>query len=270
MFSTPDPFAELARKGRIYFRSGLVQLSRDQERFTADLIEKLELAPDGQQAVPAGNGTFARTIEGSSENAEHRYEFTQTFSHGQLTYDLSLTVSFAVENGVARSPIASLNDKATSYDFSKDGFAVYVGGKLSSEDHWTGYMTCDYDGFLKRKVTVVAANGDRLEFSTRTLHPPCAAGMGCAGGIDWGALVRTRFERGQTVREVDDFFHLIYTAVHHDGGQKYIAIFGQPLGEVHGVAVLSEDPTRGGVDYLDAQLNVIATEEITERESQPE
>lgn len=255
--STWDIFGEYATKGRVTFAAGLVRLPRDQDSVEVDWIGKVELGPDRSEPTPAGAGVFTRTIEGTAEDGTYRYEYVQAYDLDGETYTLTFETAFVVSGGTAGDPLKTFDDAfiSTAEGFSTLDFTLtgeYQDGRVHA------FTTCMHTLYRDVPYDVTVENGDRLhldqKFRTGGLYKICPA-----------ELVGAAFVRGQERREVDEFFRLAYVASQHNWFQKFIVMFDQPVGAVHGLLVDEDDMTSGAsqMQYLDADLKVIDTAAVT-------
>ena len=255
--STWDIFGEYATKGRVTFAAGLFRLPREQASVELDWIEKVELGPEQTEPTPQGAGTFTRTIEGTADDGIYRYEYVQVYDLDGESYTLIFKTAFTVAGGVAAEPVKTFDeafistaDMYTTMDFMLTG--EYQDGRVH------GFTTCLHTLYRDVPYDVTVENGDQLHMDQKFR-------VGDICKICPAEIVGAEFVRGQERREVDDFFRLAYTASQHNWFQKFIIMFDQPVGAVHGLQVDEDDMTSGAsqMQYLDADLNVIDTAGIT-------
>ena len=258
-----DVFKHFTHQVRAICKPGEVILPREMETFEADWIERVEVSPDGVVLAPKGPGEFTRSIQGTPDEGKYYYEFAQTWEAGGQDYELMAGAVFVVEGGIMQEPVITLDEETLSLGY-KIGLSV-----VFPDQEWGGASCgCGFGSLRQWGVNIDTANGDKVYVRLKTVMSRCSPDMICAGGSGEGEVVFARFERGQTVREVDEFFQTAFTAVHHLGGQSYVVVFEQPVDAIHGIAVI-RDPMGGegeDLSYLDADLNVIETSEITFRE----
>ncbi len=258
-----DVFLHFAHQVRATCKPGQVVLPREIQTFEADWIERVEVSPDGAVLAPKGPGMFTRSIKGTADDGKYYYEFVQPYELNGQDFELAARVEFTVEGGVMLDPVMTLDEETLTTGYKIGLYVVFPDQERSGAS-----CACGFDLLRQWGVNITTANGDIVYLRLRTVMSRCPPGMPCAGGTGEGEVVFARFERGQTVREVDDFFQTAFTAVHHLGGQSYIVVFEQPVDAVRGIAVI-RDPLGGegkDLSYLDADLNVIGTSEITFRD----
>ena len=252
-----DIFGEYATKGRVTFKEGVFRLPREEESFSLDWIEKVELGPDRTEPVPQGGGTFTRTIEGTADDGIYRYEYMQAYDFEGQSYTLTFKTAFVVSGGVAGTQVKTFDDAfiSTAEDFATMDFSL-AGEYQDGRTHV--FTTCVHNLYRDVPYDITVENGDTLhmdqKFRTGDMYKICPA-----------ELVGAEFVRGQERREVDDFFRLAYVAGQHNWFQKFIIMFDQPVGTAHGLLMDETGMTSGAeqMQYLDADLNVIDTAAIT-------
>jgi hypothetical protein len=239
-----------AAKRRVTFKEGRVLLPRDQESFEADLVERLELAPDGAEAQPDGPGVFTRTIQGSASEGSYLYEYRRPYLLDSQPYELVLPFRFEVHGGVAESSVKVIDAETLQKDHQVPWMARTTIG-----------MVCGLELFdIRSRLELELDNGDKLELFL-LMWLGCFEGAdGCAGGPGYGEVVRAKFVQGQEEREVTDFFDTSFSSIHHLGGLSFLVVLDQPVGSVHALEVTSYVES---VNYLDADFQVLSSAEIT-------
>ena len=71
---------ELALGARLHFKTQDLSLPSDADFFQADLLDSVELGPEGLTASPTGPGEFSYVLEDELWGWCPRYVFTQTFT----------------------------------------------------------------------------------------------------------------------------------------------------------------------------------------------
>ena len=258
-----DIFKHFNHQIRATCKTGEVVLPREMETFEADWIETVEVSPDGLMLSPKGPGTFTRLIQGTPDDGKYYFEFQQIWEANGQDYELSAGATFVVEGGVMQDPVMTLDEETLCL-----GYKIGLGMVFPDAERGGGSCACGFAPLRQAGVNIETANGETVYLRLKTVMSRCPPDMICAGGSGEGEVIFARFERGQETREQSDFFKTAFTAVHHLGGQSYIVMFDQPVDTVHGIAVI-RDPMGGegnDLSYLDADLNVIGTSEITFRE----
>lgn len=235
------PYAPFDHKLRITLRAATVRWTQGQERAEVELIEQVEVSPDGEAALPVGPGVLEVTVMTDSQQTWYRFDYVQQHQVGGRT----LTASFGF---VLRDPPA------------KGVFPVEE--VLTPENN-----TCSLrQGQTGGRVEAEAVNGDRIVFDYRyVLSFSCPPGMACLTPYGLGDPERGEFTRRADQRTVDSYFRLGLACAHHGGPDRFLMIFDEPLGGIHGVTLMPDQ--MGGMDYqvayLDEQLAVTATEPVT-------
>jgi len=235
------PYAPFEDKLRIRLRAATVRWPLEQERAEVELIELVEVSPDGEVARPAGPGVLEVTVMTDSQRTWYGFNYRQEHQVGGR----SLNASFGF---VLRDPPAT--------------------GVFQLEDVLTPeHNTCTFSqGQIEGRVEAEARNGDRVVFDYRyVLSFYCPPGMACMTPYGAGDPKRGELTRGAGQRVVDSYFRLGLACAHHGGPDRFIMIFDQPLDGIHGVTLMPDQMggTSYQIDYLDEQLAVSHTEPVT-------
>jgi hypothetical protein len=244
-----DTRLEIALKGRVTFKAGVVPLPTDQDSFEADFIAQLEFGRDRAIGTPKGPGVFTRAAAG----AQNDYDFNQTFAVAGEDYRLSFKVTFFTGSG---SKTLTLDEALLSneFDFRLQGI---IGDGSDPGHQVRNYMTCRYTTWLPTPFALTATNGDTISFERRMGGDICK--------ICPTAIVDAHYTHGADTRAVTDPFRLAYAAGHHNWFEQYLILFDAPVGDVHGLYLPggAEGEAPATVDYLDADLNVLRSSPVT-------
>jgi hypothetical protein len=252
MLNTGDPLENHPRMARVALAAGEIALPGDgPDEFAGDLFLELELAPDGALAVPAGPGAWRRSFEGQPPDERVVFLQERPYTAGARTYGLAARVAFPLVDGAPTETAKLLDREGLERD---PGFSIR--GGFLDEGGWPPLLSCERTYHIPFEVELRAQNGDVLVAAGSCENPPCPPGMGCAGGVFWGALRQAVFTRGGEARTATELFDLGWTAFHHEGGQSLLVVIDPPL---DGVGALHWPRDEGGAEgdtlrYLDADL----------------
>lgn len=88
----------LASKARVWFSAGSVRFHQDQVEFSPgwEMVEKVELAPDGREALSLGPGVFWRTVIDDPVYAReiYRFDYEQRFEDGGEMFQVVVRADF--------------------------------------------------------------------------------------------------------------------------------------------------------------------------------
>ncbi len=235
------PYAPFDHKVRLTLREAAVDWPQGQESLQVDLLDRVEVGPDGAAAAAVGPGLLE----------------ARTYTGGQQTW---IGFDYIQEFNLAGRPIP-----ASFGFFLRD---TQTTGEVEVADLFEGeHNTCGLSpGQTEGKVTATAANGDVVVFDYRyILSFLCPPGMACLTPYGLGDPDRGEFTRGADQRVVTNYFRLGLDCVHHGGPNRFIMIFDAPLNGVHGVTLAPQTP--GGfqydITYLDENLALSDTAEVT-------
>jgi hypothetical protein len=234
------PYAPFDHKVRLGVREVSVRWLEKQESLQVDLLDRVEVGPDGAAAAATGPGLLEARV----------------YSDNQQTW---MSFNYAQDYDLGGRPVA-----ASFGFFLKDPDAA---GTLDVADILEAeHNTCTLSpGQTEGQVTATAANGDVVVFDYRYLLSfTCPPGMGCLTPYGLGDPDRGEFTRGADQRVVTDYFHLGLDCMHHGGPERFIMIFDDPLNGIYGVTLAPE--TMGDMQYeltyLDEDLASSGTSEV--------
>jgi len=213
-------------------------LPEAQDEFYMDMVERVEISPDGETIQPLDQGRFRFSrVDYGPEYPEYCvYNYTQNYQIDTEVYQLYTGFFFECEVG----PIWELP------------------GNM-----WPGFCPChSLETYTPGKVTTTMANGDRIVFDYY-YYEGCALWIGdglCP--MYMGDPSKGRFERGQDERVVNDFFSLALECAHHGPPRYFLMVFDQPLDGIHGIILDHDGPTPAEVHYLDADLSDISVSPV--------
>lgn len=238
---TAPPYAPFDHKLRIQVRSVSVPWPAQRQEAEVELIERVEVSPDGAVAQPVGPGMLRVSVHGGEPGAwyEFRYEQECSLEGSPVVASFGFTLRDPPEAG-----------------------AIDVGDFLVPEDN-----TCTlHPGQAEGRVEAVAENGDEVVFDYRYLLSfDCPPGMACLTPYGLGDPKQATFTRDADQRTVTSYFRLGLACAHHGGPDRFLVIFDTPLDGVHGLTLVPVP--MGGMDYqieyLDQGLDVAATEPVT-------
>jgi hypothetical protein len=253
-----DIWLDHGMKGRVTLIAGTFELPLDEESFGAELIERVEFGPERAELEPLAAGRFDRTLQGTPDDGTYRFEYVKSYRAGDRTLEIVYHADFVVQGGTPERTEIVLDDQAVGNEWF-DFTARLVDAADEAVD-MRAYTGCGFPTYtLRPQTTLTMANGDRLTLDQRTIGDSiCKL---CNTG-----LVQATYTGDQVQREVTDFFQLAYSAQHHNWYQEFLVIFDQPVGDLHGILAAEthlELPRIRSVDYLDADLEVIDTVEVT-------
>jgi hypothetical protein len=216
----------LANKGRVWFSAGSVRFRRDQEEFSSglELVEKVELAPDGREPRSLGPGVFQRTVIADEPNAReiYRYDYEQRFEDGDELLQVIIRVDFYAVDGEIEERVKVFED-------------VFV---LLAHPPSSAYLIEGCPPDVAEGETRCAANGDRI-----------VLGTSCSVAAPSCDLVWARFVRGGQERTVDDFFRLATGFHHHFFSRSYRVVFSEPIDSIE-IVDIPPVTVDGGVEEI--------------------
>jgi hypothetical protein len=242
MVGGSPPYAPFDHKVRLSVREAAVRWPEEQESLQVDLLDRVEVGPDGAVADAAGSGLLE----------------ARTYTGGQETW---IGFSYTQEFDLAGRPVPAsfgffLRDTQTTGE-------VDVADLLGGEHNTCGLGPGQTEG----QVSATAANGDVVVFDYRyILSFLCPPGMDCLTPYGLGDPERGEFTRGADQRVVTDYFRLGLACAHHGGPESFIMIFDTPLDGIHGVTLARRTiaSSEYNLTYLDEHLALAATAEVTD------
>jgi hypothetical protein len=236
------PYAPFDHKVRLSVREVSVRWPEKQETLQVDLLDRVEVGPDGAVAAAAGPGELEARLYSDEQRTWIGFGYSQEYDLGGRP--------------VAASFGFVLRDTEVTG-------TVNVADLMDAE-----HNTCTLrPGQTEGKVTATAANGDVVVFDYRyVLSFFCPPGMACLTPYGLGDPDRGEFTRGADQRVVTSYFRLGLDCMHHGGPERFIMIFDNPLDGIHGVTLAPE--MMGGMQYeltyLDENLASAGTSIVTD------
>ena len=253
---------EMDLLGRIKFIQGVIPIPEDQNEFQIDFIETVEFGPDRRVPISLGSG---QVVHSESQNpitqlVEHRYSFEQHFDLNGQDYTVLAQWSFL------RDPGQLLLDRlVVDQDFrffqgqSQLGIQAVIDDGSDPVTQLQEFDNCYYSQLPLWIITADVDNGDRLDLYVR--RQIVDAGSAVANLVFGLAIIS--FES----RQVDDYFHLVYAAEHHNWEEKLVVLFEPPIQQsIGGVVLFVSEST---VSYLDPQYNVYTQANVANLEIKP-
>jgi hypothetical protein len=236
------PYGDFEGKIRITLKEASINWPKEQESLDIDLIERVEISPDGLQAESRGPGQLQARLAGNEMLMWLSFSYSQDYGLG--SQDFSASFGFHIV-------------------MPFDGRQINL----------TDYLTSDHnlcqarDDQVQGKVTAETANGDIMEFEYYyVLSFTCPPGMACLTPYGLGDVSKAVFTSGAEVRSVDNYFRYGLRCGHHDGPYSFMAFFELALGNIHGVELVRK--TMGGgiyeLIYLDQDLAFISREDVVD------
>jgi len=236
------PYGDFQGKIRIWLKESSVRWPDEQESLEVDLVDRVEVSPDGETAESRGPGLLrAHHSQGGSEEWIV-FSYSQEYGLGSEIFQASF--GFHIELPV----------QATQIDLK---------ALLIEEDY-----TCEVQaGHVRGKVSAEAGNGDRVEFEYfYLLSFYCPPGMACMTPNGLGDVIRGVFTGGSGERVVDSYFRTGLACGHHAGPNRFLMFFDEQLGGVHGIELAPQ--IQGGANYqliyLGENLASIRIEEVVD------
>jgi len=248
----PPGYAEsLQEKVRVSLRAGEVRLPFAQASAEVELVDSVEIGPDGLAGTPTGPGVLAHTA-GAGQDELHALTFRQPFRAGGATLEVVGTFAVQVQAGAAL-PL-TLDDALLTG--GAQGFRVArATGDVSLVPCGLGPFTCAVHD-------LTLEGGDRLQIEACAFCPPdwlCKASL--------GGLRRAEFDRTRVHRDAEDYFLLAHVWAHHDWGQTALVVLEPAVGTLRAIALETApypDHARfATATYLDATLSPLETRQVT-------
>ncbi|MBW1810588.1 MAG: hypothetical protein JRJ87_20515 [Deltaproteobacteria bacterium] len=240
--SKSAPYENFEGKIRIFIKEASINWPENQESLELDLIERVEISPEGLPAESRGPGTLRAIRQGGNGTEWLIFSYSQDYGLGAEDFNASFSFHIVM-------PLASQQ--------------IDVADFLTA-DHNTCQARADQ---AQAKVTAEAANGDVIEFEYYyILSFTCPPGMACLTPYGLGDISKAVFTSGADVRSVENYFRYGLSCGHHEGPKRFMVFFEQALGDIRGVELAPE--IQGGINYkltyLGQNLAVIATEDVVD------
>jgi hypothetical protein len=244
---------ELALLGRIDFLPQAMALPTDESVWELDLVEGLLFGPEAVAAVSQGTGTMVHEILYEGEVRVDHYTYTHLFDVQGEDLSLEANLYFGPDCdeirftddflGTARNPC--VREPYFHFFYSQQLFDLHawLGDGSDPETQKQTYSSCLHRESPLYEIEAVTGDQDRIRLDKRYYTQTFASGP--------ASLVRARVTLGGVNRETDDYFSLVYSAVHHNWREEYLVLLDPPIGEIHGVVIERENQE---AVYLDADL----------------
>lgn len=250
-FRTPADTLRL--KSVLAFAPGTKTLPTNRSYFTGDgLIDEIRLGVDREALTPAGSGVYRVTRDPVDDDA-----FTFSF---EQDFELASGERFPVRLDGLSLRGADVGPQARTFDAdSLEGFVTLQGDLDGSV---VNYGSCVHDRLRLWEIEVVLAGGSTIRLLERHEPPEDLTVTNPA------RLIRAELDLAGASREVDDYWHLVYTAARHNVDVEYWIVLDPPLAlerierPVHVVEVVAAQAfprVFPAVRYLDEDFEVITS-----------
>lgn len=251
--SSRDWRLELALLGRVEFRSQAMLLPTDGSTWDLDLVEEVLFGPEAIPAVSQGSGRMMHQMVMVGDEYFDRYTYTHSFSiqgdnlaleanliFGSNCDEIRFTDDFL---GTARNPC--IKDPYFHFFYSNQPLDLHgiLNDGLDPTTQLQTYSSCMHKESPLYEIEAVTSDQDRIRFNKRYYTQTFASGP--------VMLVWAQVTLAGTTHEVDNYFSLVYSAIHHNWREEYLLLLDQPIGPVHGVLI--ERDNQEAV-FLDADL----------------
>lgn len=233
----------------VTLRPGLIRLPRDQEVFAADLVESVQLGPDGRKASAATAGIFTRGTDWGGYAQLYEYTFRQSFLDGLDSVVFELIMAYGLQDGVPTMQVRNVmhSDRAT---LSRAGFPWLL-------------LPCNDPHSHEVTAQVCLQNGDRVGWTARI--------WGYGNTPAYCVLLQATLARGAEQRIINDFHSMNCSCGHHCFGATFMAKLNPPWGEIHQVRIVTGDddydPAPATVSYINGMDELLFT--VSEVPCQP-
>jgi len=256
-FDSSDIFRDYEMKGRIQLAAGQFRLPRDQDNPQAELVVQVELTPERTLLQSAGPGEFSRQLQGTPDDGVYLYSYQKPFTHGSNELVVEFDITFETQNGAPVKQVVALDGETLAYEIPliRTRLVDPADQVIDSRQ----YTSCAYENYQRSEHDATVSNGDTLHMDQLMTGGFCK--------ICPGVLEKAVFTRGNDQREVSDHFRRVYSAEHHNWNQKFLVIFDEPVGSVHGLYLYEEtlEPPRiKSINYLDSDLQIIETVDLSD------
>jgi len=247
------PHDELLAKSRLRLRPGTIELPTDVDVFLGDLIEEIVRGPDRRRAEPTAPGVFHVTTNARGDGtASHTFRFEQDFTIAGEPLHVEINgLTMTSSDGEPDVPTLVLDEEAITRD-------LFVEAIPSSEaSRKMVYSSCTFGSLPPWDVRTTFADGTTLRLTER--FRPALAGTAPA------SVVHADVEIGGEQQETDDYFRLVYTALHHNFHVRYWIVLDPPValpgvGTVHAIDLREPQSDTGRAaraEYLGASFEPI-------------
>ncbi len=203
--------------------------------FQGDLFEEILIGPEHVPAEPTGPGTFTCTAGSTNTGKYYNYRFEQSFTVAGRPLQLeAYGLDFRINDDGTGTIEIVMDEAFLTLDF-------WIWGSLGETPNVDGLKldSCSYAFLPLFEATVAATSGESATLHIR-FEPPMA-GSGPANVV-WASVTL-----GGETREVDDYWHLVYAANHHNWNERYWILLDPPMpvplvGDVHVVEVREPSP----------------------------
>jgi hypothetical protein len=212
-----EPWVEYEVKSQVRWVAGRHELPSSRPVFAGRLFEEVLFGPGRERAAPASPGRFRVELRATGTGEAtytYRYEETFTLADGK-PFRIEVQLPFSVLHGEPREPVRVLSE-----DFIAQAlFAFGVPG--DDRRRLVRYASCEYPGIPRWMVHAELDGGLTLDLEER--FQPTMVGSGPA------ALARATVAIGDARREVNDYWHLVYAALHHNVNVRHWVVLDPPL-----------------------------------------
>lgn len=229
----------------LHLKAGEYDLPTQVSELDLNIIDHIEYTPEKLLLTPSSSGRMAIDIFQEAQLIQFFYEQAFSLPDGR-TLNLTLrNLRFQHEPG-APAPV----DFILTEDFISSEF-IYAQGLPDDGDYndMLQFRSLTYKTIPLYKHTLELSDGSRIELYRRYLIPFAASGPA-------NLVYAVVNHQGQTVHQ-NDYWKLVYAAVHHNWDEKYRVILNAPIGEIHGfdVETFTFDQQMPKVYPLDTNLN---------------
>ena len=198
----------LEKRALLLLQSGTLRLPKELSEFDTDLVNRLQLGPQGSQAQVIGPGRIYHTVEQGDYYIDHKYEFEQNYQY----QDRYIAVSIHI--------------RASIYPKLQEEFVYLVNARIGDQTEAIYLSDCSVIGGQPETLSFCSDLGDGLVFT----------GEFARGGTPSFCLGRKAvYSKGDQERETTDYFHLGCACSHHCDSQALLMWFDTPIDQAHGV-----------------------------------
>ncbi len=243
---------EYAVKSTATFIAGRLELPARAGTYNADLLSEILVGPEATPAVPRAGGVFTceSTVAGTRTYYTYKYGQPFTANGNELQVNLEYLSFYRDTNGEEKDEIV-FDEPYLCYQFFMHGF---LGDPVDPDT--IGYKSYTYESLPLFELEVTAKTGETASLAIR-FEPPMA-GSGPAN------LVQAEVSFDGVTRRVADYWHLVYSADHHNWNERFWVFLDPPVGDVHVVELYEgfpyeNPPVPGSFRLLDASLTPVRT-----------